>query len=153
MKFLERIALFILLNLCSISLWAQPKQVISWQAEAKKDNQTNQFHLVLQAEILEPGWHFWTLDLQSEVLIPTKIIVTNESEVFSEPHWTVSGEVKQTEDEFFGHVEYYEGDEVSFVRATKLSEGQVIEGTITYQACNQSTCLPPATVPFKVELN
>lgn len=141
------------LVLCSpLQSLAQISDVIQWQVYTEKIN-NNSSQLVVEAEIIAPGWHFWTLDLKNDMLIPTRIDIDQKEIVQTDDQWEVTGEVIHREDEIFGPIEYYEGDQIIFRKNTQAPSGTAISGTITYQACNESTCLPPKTVPFEVLIN
>jgi thiol:disulfide interchange protein DsbD len=39
------------------------------------------------------------------------------------------------------------------IAATAAAASQALQGTVEYQACNNEVCLPPASVPFTVQVN
>lgn len=151
MKHLKFIA-FVLALFAPFWSKAQMPDVVKWQVYAD-NNDGNSAQIVAVAEILSPGWHFWTLDLVSDALIPTQIEIDQKELLDAHAHWQVSGNVIQKEDEIFGPIEYYDGDQIIFRKSTKAPAGSTITGEITFQACNESTCLPPKTIPFEVKID
>lgn len=129
---------------------AQIGQVVAWSFDANGDQE--HYEVLITADILQEGWHFWTTDLQSEMLIPTRITFDTASGQELLGDLIVEGTRMEKEDEIFGPVSYYEGDQVLFRQKVKAKPGSNISGNILFQACNASTCLPPKTIPFSIEL-
>ncbi|MBX9449392.1 MAG: protein-disulfide reductase DsbD N-terminal domain-containing protein [Taibaiella sp.] len=129
---------------------AQIGDVVAWSFDANRDRE--HYEVLITADMLQEGWHFWTTDLQSEMLIPTRITfdIISGQELLGD--MIVEGTRTEREDEIFGPVSYYEGEQVLFRQKVKAKPGSKISGNILFQACNASTCLPPRTIPFSIEL-
>lgn len=130
---------------------AQEKHVVQWEITAQKlDAQT--LEMSFEASILESGWHFWSLQLQNEMLIPTKIEYQGLQAQQIFPATLSQGELIEREDELFGTISYYEGDRVILKQKIKI-DNQVknIKGSLTFQACNASMCVAPQTIPFDID--
>lgn len=138
------------------SLWmsqnaqANNKDVISWTFEAQQLSDDT-YEVVLTANVLNPEWHFWTMNPGNEMLIPTQINFEPSSAFEKVGAFDIEGKTISTEDEIFGAIQYYEGD-VVFKHKIKSEAGKKIEGAVVYQACNASTCLAPKEIPFSIVL-
>lgn len=130
---------------------AQEKQVVKWEITAQKlDAQT--LEMIFEASVLESGWHFWSLHLQNEMLMPTKIEYQGLQAQQIAPATLYLGELVERDDELFGLISYYEGDKIILKQKISI-DNQVknIKGSLTFQACNSSMCVAPLTVPFNID--
>jgi thiol:disulfide interchange protein DsbD len=104
---------------------------------------------------LLPGWHVNAHLPSEDYLIPTELKLEPAADVeFSEPSYP-DGEMVLFE--FAGQsLRVYEGRFVMGV-PLRIAAGaapgpRTVKGALLYQPCNERICLPPATVPFQVEL-
>lgn len=125
-------------------------QVIGWSygAEHLKDNV---YKITIKASMLDPEWHFWTLNPGNDILIPTTIHFDDMAGVDLSAPLIVEGKEVEVEDELFGKVSYYEG-ETFFNKIIIAEKGTEIKGSIRFQACNKSVCLSPKEIPFSIIL-
>ncbi len=130
---------------------AQEKHVVQWEITAQKlDAQT--LEMSFEASVLELGWHFWSLQLQNDMLIPTKIEYQGLQATQISPATLIEGELVEKDDELFGAISYYEGDRIVLKQKINI-DNQVknIKGSLTFQACNASMCVAPQTIPFDID--
>lgn len=147
----------ILFSLTLTPLFAQsvPKETMDWQFEIKKDSQVqNNYHFIINGKPLFTDWHIWVLDMTSEFLIPTQIVIESNDKIAWHDSTQVVGEIYAFSDEIFGDVAYYPG-EVTFIKtfsSKKCLNNSSISGYVIYQACNSSSCLPPKKVEFNLAI-
>jgi thiol:disulfide interchange protein DsbD len=135
----------------SILAWSQSP--VKWSySSVKKDNNT--YEVKLTASI-NSGWHLYSQTTPDGGPLPTKI------EFNKNPLLNMDGNIKELgkmvtkyEDVFGIDTKYY-ADKVEFVQTVKL-KGKAktnISGKLEFMVCNDTQCLPPATVPFTVKLD
>ncbi|MBI2825106.1 MAG: thioredoxin family protein [Planctomycetia bacterium] len=130
---------------------------VAVKAELVKAKGGEPARLLITADVAE-GWHIYSLTQKKGGPIPTKITVE------AGDGYTVSGDLKpltppeaQLEPAFNNLlVETHEG-RVTWTAPLELAADTdlgklTIPGKITYQACDQGRCLPPATVAFAARL-
>lgn len=147
---MKKFASFLLmLSVVTITSMAQGGPV-SWSYSAKKTaDKTYEIHLT--ATIGAP-WHTYSQDSPDGGPLPTKIQFTKNPLVTIEGKTKEVGKMQVKHEEVFGvDVKYY-SDKVDFVQVVKLKSNAKtnVSGTIEYMACDESQCLPPATVNFSV---
>lgn len=129
------------------------KDVIKWQFDIEKNATTNGYSLIINGQQLDPEWHIWVLDMESDFLIPTQVIIDENADIIWDKHAQVTGDIHSFSDEVFGEVAYYTSDISIVMNFTSSNENtESISGEIVYQACNSNTCLPPRTEKFSVQL-
>lgn len=128
-----------------------PDKTVDWHFDIDKKDEI--YTLKINAELLEPDWHFWTIDLKSEFLIPTKIILNDSASYEFIQNLQVKGDKVQLDDEIFGNIEYYKSD-TEFTQNFKLKNSQrhEISGSVTFQSCNNNMCKPPEIIKFSIPL-
>ncbi|HET7360659.1 MAG TPA: cytochrome c biogenesis protein CcdA [Salinimicrobium sp.] len=125
---------------------------ISWEASVEKQNDSI-YHLIFKADI-EPGWHLYS---QRETQ-PGGPIQTKFTYIPSEEYKLV-GKTRESEgisgfDKFFQmDVKYFE-NEAKFVQPVKIisSKLPVIEAEVYFNVCDDTRCLAPERIPFKISL-
>jgi thiol:disulfide interchange protein DsbD len=144
----------VLFTAISTLTWAQSgsaKQV-NWTTSSKKLAE-NLYEVKLIAEI-KGDYHMYAQTAGVEGPVPTVFTFT------ANPLVTMNGQVKEVgklirkyESAWEGNVNYYE-KKVEFVQQVKL-KGKVktnLAGKVEFMVCNESQCLPPAEVDFKVPI-
>jgi DsbC/DsbD-like thiol-disulfide interchange protein len=147
MKYLLPIfALFI-----TSSLVAQSDKEVQWTFTAKKLTE-NTYEIHMTARVND-DWHIYSQNA-GEGPFATAVSFSKNPLVSMEGKVQESGKMKKVfEKAFDSEVRYYE-DAVNFVQVVKL-KGKVktnIAGKIEFMVCNDSRCLPPAAVDFKINI-
>lgn len=131
-----------------LGLDAVAQQHVAW--EFTYDNQASE--LVASATIDE-GWHLYSQRITNDFgPIPTSF------EFSTSDTYTLIGKtqepepIKQFDPNFEGEMHFFE-DEVTFRQQIQASQPTTVEGTVTFMVCNDSMCMPPVDVPFKIKLN
>ena len=131
---------------------AQSTKEVQWSFSAKKI--ADKVYEVHMTATIGGGYHMYAQDAGVEGPLPTVFKFTTN------PLATVDGKVKEAgklvkkhEEVWGGNVQYYENS-VDFVQVVKLKSNVKtnLSGTVEFMVCNESQCLPPATVPFKVNI-
>ena len=147
MKFLLPIlALFI-----TSSLLAQSDKEVQWTFSAKKIAD-DKYEIHMTARVSD-DWHIYSQNA-GEGPFATEFTFTKNPLVVFDGKVQESGKMKKVfEKSFDTEVRYYE-DVVNFVQVIKL-KGKVktnIAGKVQFMVCNDSRCLPPAAVDFKINI-
>ena len=143
----KRFLLSILGLLLCIGLPAQILEPVKWKVSLQGEGQERE--IVFHA-LIEKGWHLYATDIPSGGPIPTSFSFDELSNV------SLKGEVTATQRP---HEEYsslfdmklgWYNDKTDFKQAFSLENPDdfKITGYITYQACNDVTCLPPTKYEF-----
>jgi thiol:disulfide interchange protein DsbD len=149
---MKHIILTLTLMLGGVLLYAQSgsaKQV-KWEYSAKKlSADTWEVHLTAN---VNGKFHIYSQNAGAEGPVPTTFTFTGN------PLLTLNGKpkengnlVKKYESVFNGNVNYYE-QKVDFVQVVKLKAKAktTLNGKVEFIVCNDSMCLPPSEVEFKV---
>ena len=126
---------------------------VKWSFAAKKIADKT-YELRLTATVAAP-WHIYSQTTPEGGPLPTKISFTKNPLVTLENSAQEKGNlIKKFEEVFDVNVLYFDRD-VEFVQLVKLKSNAKtrISGSIEFMACNDVQCLPPAQVPFQIELN
>lgn len=149
--------LFVIIGLMSFfcwtkTSWAQEGDIVIWDFSAQRvDQQT--VEVTYKAQIVQDGWHFWTVDLDNEMLIPTEIMLKGIADHQKGALELSLGDIVEREDEIFGFISYYEGAEIILQQKIKTDPSMTeIKGELTFQACNASMCVAPKTVSIDLKL-
>lgn len=147
---------FISLLLCTIAVLGMSSQIIEpiqWSATTTMDSET-EGHVTLSATV-EEGWHLYALTLPDGGPNPTKITFETTPGIKLEGELTPSVPAKVSVDMIF-HLElgWWESD-VSFVQKFKVVDGEnnKIDATVSFQACNGSSCIAPSREVFTLPVN
>ena len=127
-------------------------QPVKWSFRSEKKSE-NHYEVIAEATI-EDGWHIYAPgDLIEDGPIPTSFIVdTNAS-------YQVEGFVTaESSNRLEGHDKYFDMTLVKFKNDVKLSQRvktstpSIITGTLEFMACDETKCLAPEFIEFKVDL-
>lgn len=124
-----------------------------WDFNAKKiANKTYELRFI--ATVQAP-WHIYSQTTPDGWPLPTKISFIKNPLLTLQRMPKENGKIlKKYEDVFEVDVIYFDHN-AEFVQLVKLKSNAKtrISGTIQFMACNDEQCLPPAEVPFGLELN
>ncbi len=144
-KLLSLIALF-----CTLSAAAQFATPVKFTVKENKVSDS-ELEVVFTGKI-DAGWHVYGTDIKDGG--PTKAEVTLEKQQGLKPKGGLKakGNVHKAMDDMFGmEVSYFENS-VTFVQTFTITEEKyLVEGYLTYGACNDQNCIPPTDVDFKFE--
>jgi thiol:disulfide interchange protein DsbD len=150
---MKRIKILMLALLTGCLVQAQENPV-NWRYSIRKVS-GNIFEVHITANI-ESGWHLYAQKQPEDAIaLPTSFKFARN------PFITLQGKVKEVgkkqlfKDETVGIAAYQYEDKVDFIQRVQLNKikGKTnLNGTISFQACTNEKCLPPATTDFSVNL-
>ncbi|MGB8193529.1 MAG: protein-disulfide reductase DsbD domain-containing protein [Chitinophagaceae bacterium] len=150
-QLLPILALLVTSTVVTNSVFAQSDKEVQWTFAAKKvSDNTYEIHMTAR---VNDDWHIYSQDA-GEGPFATAITFNKNPLVNFEGKVKESGKMKKVfEKSFDTEVRYYE-NMVSFVQVVKL-KGKVktnLAGKVEFMVCNDSRCLPPAAVDFKINI-
>jgi len=133
------------------SLLAQSDKEVQWTFTSKKiADDTYEIHMTAR---VNSDWHIYSQDA-GDGPFSTNFSFTKNPFIAFDGKVKEAGKLKKVyEKSFESEVRYYE-DVVNFVQTIKL-KGKVktnVAGKVQFMVCNDSRCLPPATIDFKVNI-
>jgi hypothetical protein len=131
--------------------FAQSNKQVTWKYTAKKVS-AGVYEVHITAT-LNGNWHIYAQQA-GEGPLPTTFKFTKNPLLTLEGAVKEQGKLKKVHEEAFdSEVRYYENT-VTFIQTVKVKgkAKTALTGTVEYMVCNDKECLPPAEVPFKVEL-
>ena len=142
----------VLALLFATSVFGQSNKQVQWSFSSKKVSE-NTYEIHMTATV-NGDWHLYAQKVGVEGPVPTSFSFTkNPLLILDNKVKEVGNLVKKKEEVWDGVVSYYE-DKVNFIQVVKL-KGNVktnLAGKIEFMVCNDSQCLPPSTVDFKVNI-
>ena len=140
-------------SLMAICVYVQAQTPVSWKYSATKLNEKT-YEIKLTAAI-QPGWHLYSQTTPDGGPLPTKINFNKN------PLLNLDGVVKELgkmiskHEDVFDLVTKYYSDKVEFVQTINLKTKARtnITGTLEFMVCNDTQCLPPATLNFSVTID
>ncbi len=149
---MQKFFTLVFFTILALAVQAQSSKQVQWVYSAKKiADKTYEVHM--QASI-GANYHMYAQNAGVEGPLPTTFkfgknpLASLEGKVKE-----VGNMVKKKEEVWGGTVQYFEKT-VDFVQIVKL-KGNIktnLAGTVEFMVCNESQCLPPATVEFKVNI-
>ena len=136
---------FILAFLQAFSLGAVSKPVTGWHhmEQISADTVRLTFDLTIS-----DGWHVYSTALPDGGPISAELTFDASQGVTPASDLKFKGTEKEIFDPMFNmSVRYFE-KYVTFFQDFKISEGWSMEGSLTYGACDDLTCLPPQRIEF-----
>jgi len=149
---MKHIKILILAILASYLVQAQENPV-NWHYSARKVGK-NLFEIHITANI-ESGWHVYAQKQPVDAIaLPTSFKFAKNPFIILQGKVKEVGEKKFFKDETVGIAAYQYEEKVDFVQQVQLKiKGKTnLNGTISFQACTNEKCLPPATTDFSVNL-
>jgi len=142
----------VLALLFATSVFGQSNKQVQWSFSSKKVSE-NTYEIHMTATV-NGDWHLYAQKVGVEGPVPTSFRFTkNPLVILDNKVKEVGNLVKKKEEVWDGVVSYYE-DKVNFIQVVKL-KGNVktnLAGKVEFMVCNDSQCLPPSTVDFKVNI-
>ena len=133
------------------SVLAQSEKEVQWTFAAKKiSDNTYEIHMTAK---VNDDWHIYSQEA-GDGPFATAITFTKNPLVNFEGKVKEAGKVKKVyEKSFETEVRYYENT-VSFIQVIKVKgKGKTnVAGKVEFMVCNDSRCLPPSAVDFKVNI-
>jgi Disulphide bond corrector protein DsbC len=149
---MKKISFLLSFCLFGAGLIAQSNRQVQWAFSSKKTaDRTYEVHL--QANI-SGNYHLYAQDAGVEGPIPTSIkFTTNPLITITGKAREVGKPVKKYETAWKGNVRYFENT-VEFIQVVKLKANvkTTLGGAVEFMVCNDSQCLPPSTVEFRVNV-
>ena len=149
---MKKFYLLFLLSVFALALNAQSAKQVQWAYTSKKI--ADKVYEVHMTATIGPNYHMYAQNAGVEGPLPTVFkFVTN-------PLIGLDGKVKEDgrlikkrEEVWGGNVQYYENT-VDFVQTVKLKANVKtnLAGSVEFIVCNESRCLPPSTIEFKVNI-
>jgi len=153
-----RILIFVVSVLLPIQLFSQAMsdKVCKWNYSVVKVNDSI-FDIVGKLSITDPKYHVWALNPgESEEVksfaIPTKIIVKKNKDIKLVGKLKANGKIHVKDDEMFGKINVFENSVTYSQRIQVLKNNITVQGEAVMQACDASTCLPPAYDNFSLKI-
>lgn len=144
--------LFVALIISAVTAMAQSP--IKWRTTYKMTSQTEGV-LTVKAIVTE-GWHLYGTELPEGGPKATSLDFSSSKGVKFKSSFKPSVKPTEKMDEMFGLKLTYWEQTVTFTRKFKLTGNKadaVINGKISYMACNDENCMPPKveTVTLKIK--
>lgn len=146
----------ILFGLFMVTGWLQgiaQENPVSWKFGASKSAEGH-YELALNATVPSP-WHLYSQNTPDGGPMPTTFQFKKNPLVTFNGDVVESGVINKFHDENFDtDVIYFAGD-VKFTQkiVVKSKAKTLVRGEVEYMVCNDKKCLPPAKVPFEIQLN
>jgi thiol:disulfide interchange protein DsbD len=149
---MKKFYLLFLLLVFAAAVNAQSAKQVQWEYSAKKiADKTYEVHMTAS---IGSNYHMYAQNAGVEGPLPTAFKFVNNPLVTLDGKVKEAGKlIKKKEEVWGGNVQYYENS-VDFVQVVKL-KGNIktnLAGTVEFIVCNDSRCLPPSTIEFKVNI-
>ena len=133
------------------SVLAQSEKEVQWTFAAKKiSDNTYEIHMTAR---VNDDWHIYSQEA-GDGPFSTAFTFTKNPLVNFEGKVKETGKMKKVyEKSFETEVRYYENT-VSFIQVVKVKgKGKTnVTGKVEFMVCNDSRCLPPSAVDFKINI-
>jgi thiol:disulfide interchange protein len=140
--------LFVLAVIFSFaSLKGQVNDPVTWSFSYEKKG-ANDYELIFKATI-QDGWHIYSVDVPKGGPIATsfRFDSTGKYTLNGKP-FEVTKPVEKMDEAFGFKIKTFSGSAEFRQKITTDSSGLSVNGTLTFAACNASTCTPPQDVEF-----
>ncbi len=142
----------VLALLFATSAFGQSTKQVQWNFTSRKiAENTYEIHMTA---IVSGDWHLYAQDVGVEGPVPTSFSFTkNPLLVMDNKVKEVGNLIRKKEEVWNGVVNYYQS-KVNFIQVVKLKANVKtnVAGKVEFMVCNDSQCLPPSTVDFKVNV-
>lgn len=142
----QRLTSLLILAVVAIAS-AVAQNPVKWRATARMTDDTHGT-LTIKAT-MEPGWHVYSTKLPEDGPQPTVIKLGESRGVKIDMPLRVSKAPIEKDDALRGMRLSYWEDEVTFTTTFTLTgrrEDAKVAGSVTFMACDDSSCMPPKTV-------
>ena len=148
--------IFLFLSLTSQAQFADPKAKIydpvKWNFSSEKINDKESY-LVITA-LIEKGWHVYSQFIEEGGPIPTSFKFTPTADYKLIGKVTESPKAVSAFDKNFNMKISWHMDQVIFKQKVSLNVPKTdISGVLEFMVCDDTRCLPPAEVEFKIPVN
>jgi thiol:disulfide interchange protein DsbD len=149
---MKKLVLSLSLALFAWAAMAQSNKEVNWVFSSKKIADKT-YEVRLTAHV-NGDWHIYAQNVGVDGPVPTTFTFTKN------PLLSLDGKVKEVgkvikknEEVWGGTVHYYEKS-VDFVQVVKVrgSAKTKLAGKVEFMVCNDEKCLPPAEVPFSIQI-
>ena len=134
-------------------LFTRAQSPVSWAFTAKKlADKKYEVHITAT---VQSGWHLYSQVQPADAVInPTSIVFNSNPLLATEGKIKETGKVEKFHDEKLGISANQYAGTVDFVQVIKLKSNAKtnLSGSVEYQTCDNSKCLPPKTVNFSVAI-
>lgn len=101
---------------------------------------------------LADGWHLYSQHVANDIgPVPTTFVFETNSSFKLIGKVDEPKPIQEYDENFEALLDYFEG-EVIFSQRISFKKDTVLQGTVTYMACNATQCLPPVDEKFTIEL-
>lgn len=127
------------------------KDPTTWTYEVKKTGE-GKYDLIFHLKLKE-HWHIWSMNPGGDGLqIPPSFSFKKNAQYTLKGKTTEAGAKKtETMDGVDGPVSFFE-NKVDYTQSIEATNNQKISGTLEYQVCDESMCLPPTKKAFSFEI-
>ena len=147
----------LLLLFCFTKISAQEEEIVKAKTFVSKSgiHPGETFKVALVAAI-SPGWHIHSHELEDQFLIPTELTLEEEKKVevikYSYP------EPRMEKFEYSeSALQIYDGQVIlgALLKAEASIElgSHKLKGSLSFQACDSRSCLPPQKIEFEISFN
>jgi hypothetical protein len=148
---MKKSVFFSVLMLLTASIFAQSNKKVDWTFTSKKiDSKTYEVKMIAN---IKGNYHIYAQNA-GEGPVPTSFAFNRNPLLTLEGKPKEIGKVKKVyEEAFSSEVKYYEKS-VEFVQLVKVkgTAKSKLAGKVEFMVCNDTECLPPATVDFSVNI-
>jgi Thiol:disulfide interchange protein DsbD, N-terminal len=138
--------------LTGLSIFAQSSKQVKWVFSSKKV--ADKVYEVHMTATINGSYHMYAQNVGAEGPLPTAFAFTKNPLLVLEGKVKENGKlIKKYESAWKGNVNYYEKT-VNFIQTVKLKGNAKtnLAGTVEFMVCDDNLCLPPAEIPFTVNI-
>lgn len=132
---------------------ATAQNPVSWTYSSKKIA-ADQYEVILTATI-QPGWHLYSQSQPKDAIAQPTSFKFNKNPLLNfEGKVKEVGKLEKYRDEVLDVSAHQYSNKVDFVQKVKI-KGKAktnVTGSLEFQTCDDSKCLPPKTVNFSIAL-
>ncbi|MBB5438507.1 thiol:disulfide interchange protein DsbD [Pedobacter sp. AK017] len=147
--------LFIILGfvLLGVTMQAQILKPVKWSFTSVKKSPS--IYEVNMAAVIKKGWHIYSQNTPDGGPLATKVTFAKNPLILLGGKTTELGKLHKEHSKEFGVEVWSYSDKVEFVQVVRMKKPGVktiLSGMVEFMACDESQCLPPEEIPFKIEL-
>ena len=149
---MKRLVLSFSLIMAVFAAMAQSNKEVKWAFSAKKlSDKTYEVHLTAN---INGDWHLYAQNVGVDGPVPTTFTFTKNPLLSLDGKVKELGKVIKKKEEVWGGVVNYYENTVDFVQIVKIkgSAKTNLAGKVEFMVCNDSKCLPPAEIPFSINV-
>jgi thiol:disulfide interchange protein DsbD len=149
---MKRLVLALSLFLAVFAATAQSNKEVKWVFSAKKiADKTYEVHLTAS---INGDWHLYAQNVGVDGPVPTTFTFTKNPLLSFDGKVKELGKVIKKKEEVWGGVVNYYENTVDFVQVVKIKGNAKtsLAGKVEFMVCNDSRCLPPAEIPFSINV-